>query len=283
MVRYQWTIKTTADGLLTGNADGTVYLSLHGLDAQMPELEIASKDLPIEGSFEKGGLATGVVEVEQDLGDLQTGRLRSDNRWHVDSVTVKDLGDGRQWTARVATWNDETGDFPLLRFAADEPAVDDIPPERSSPERPEPDEDLRTQLVELQRKYDALQRQCQRGGSGGQAAPTMETYELVAMKGLRLVPLDTVLFVGLSGGFELQPGTTLFVSKDPAEGFGLGGMPGRWADWYPDRSPADFGLAPTKGVLGWAVGRGGSAQGWAVSSDVLKDLLGPDWQNDLYG
>lgn len=292
MVSYQWTIKTTGDGLLTGGEDGTVYLSLHGLDHQLPEVLIGEPDGEHEGSFAKSGVASGIIEVKDDLGELQTGRLRTTAPWHVESVAVTDLSNGRCWLAEVDQWADDTGDFPLLRFAPC--ARSDVPPptqDEPEPERPidaDPEHDAQRDDVPgsgLKMEIERLKRQLrelgaeleQRKKRQGTDRPFI-TYELVATQNGRLVPLDSVLFVGLSGGFELAPGTSLALATDPAEGFGLGGLPGRWGEFYPRTEPTAFGLLPRSGVLGWAK----AARAWAIPGQVLEDLLGPAWQREIF-
>jgi hypothetical protein len=115
-MRYRWTIKT-GDAMYAGT-DSSVFLSLAGLDASMREVEISDPDTI--NDWEKGDQNHGVIETD-DLGELQTGTLRSDNSgpssgWQVDWVKVQNEEDGREWTATVGKW-DDNGRFPMLKFA----------------------------------------------------------------------------------------------------------------------------------------------------------------------
>lgn len=108
-MRYTWTIKT-GDVWYAGT-DANVFLSLNGLDAVMKEVEIS--DPGAINDWEKGDVNHGSIETE-DLGELQTGVLRSDQSgpgagWFVDWVKVRNEEDGREWTAQVGAWTDHDG------------------------------------------------------------------------------------------------------------------------------------------------------------------------------
>lgn len=294
MISYQWTITTTGDGLLTGGEEGTVFLSLHGLDHQLPETQIGSPDGEHTGSFAKSGVASGMIAVQDDLGELQTGRLRTTVPWHVETVAVRDMATNRCWEAVVNEWADSTGDFPILRFSPC--AKSEIPepsPDRPAP-RPGPNQGedsgrdgagnevgevilLKRRVAELTHELNVLRN----APCVGDGKREFVTLELVAMRGGRAVPLDEVLYVGLSGGREVLPGTTLAIGTDKSEGFGLGGLPGRWADYYPGVEPSAFGLPPASGVLGWAA-TGAKARAWAVPADLLEELLGSTWRHQFF-
>ena len=70
MSRYSWTIKTAAQAE-DGDA-GEVYLSLHGLDATTPEIKLPASE------YEPDCVESGVMDVDGELGELQTGSLRHD-------------------------------------------------------------------------------------------------------------------------------------------------------------------------------------------------------------
>ena len=114
-MRYRWTIKTGDDWY--SGTDANIFLSVSGLDASMREVEISDPDAL--NDWEKGDQNHGSIETE-DLGELQTGTLRSDGSgpgpgWKVDWVKVQNEEDGREWTATVGKF-DEGGRFPMLRF-----------------------------------------------------------------------------------------------------------------------------------------------------------------------
>lgn len=114
-MRYHWYI-TTMKRRYAGT-DATVFLSLAGLDSVMKELEIGDPD---DGNdWEEGETNHGTVETEE-LGELQTGTLRTDNSgtgsgWDVESVRIVHEEDGREWTATLNR-GDDNGRFPMLRF-----------------------------------------------------------------------------------------------------------------------------------------------------------------------
>lgn len=115
-MRYRWSVKTGS--AMYAATDANVFLSLAGLDANMREVEISDPDAI--NDWEKGDVNHGVIETD-DLGELQTGTLRTDNSgpgsgWQVDWVKVQNEEDGREWTATVGKW-DDGGRFPMLRFA----------------------------------------------------------------------------------------------------------------------------------------------------------------------
>lgn len=108
-MRYTWTVKT-GDVWYAGT-DSNVFLSLNGSDAVMKEVQI--DDPNSINDWEKGDVNSGSVET-QDLGDLQTGVLRSDQSgpgsgWYVDWVKIRNEDDGREWTAQVGAWSDHDG------------------------------------------------------------------------------------------------------------------------------------------------------------------------------
>lgn len=108
-MRYTWTIRT-GDVWYAGT-DSNVYLSLNGSDAVMKEVQI--DDPNSVNDWEKGDVNSGSIET-QDLGELQTGILRSDQSgpgsgWYVDWVKVRNEDDGREWTAQIGAWSDHDG------------------------------------------------------------------------------------------------------------------------------------------------------------------------------
>lgn len=108
-MRYTWTVKT-GDVWYAGT-DANVFLSLNGLDAVMKEVQI--DDPNSINDWEKGDVNTGSIETE-DLGELQTGLLRSDQSgpgsgWYVDWVKIRNEEDGREWTAQIGAWSDHDG------------------------------------------------------------------------------------------------------------------------------------------------------------------------------
>ncbi len=70
----------------------------------------------------------------------------------------------------------------------------------------------------------------------------------------------------------------------PAFGFterdyrGLGGVPGRWRDFYGDQCPSKFGHDPKLVVMSWDHK---ADKGRVVSVGLLDDILGATWKEQL--
>lgn len=75
----------------------------------------------------------------------------------------------------------------------------------------------------------------------------------------------------------MVPGGRVIVGEAPGEGFGLAGVPGRWAAFYGGRSPAEFGLDADKGVLG-----SDGSRGWALNATFLAQVFGAGWRAAIY-
>ncbi len=64
----------------------------------------------------------------------------------------------------------------------------------------------------------------------------------------------------------------------PSEGRGLAGQPGRWREFYPQKSPSECGFVENVGVLCWEDGDG---RAHAAEAGLLSAALGPDWRMRL--
>jgi hypothetical protein len=64
----------------------------------------------------------------------------------------------------------------------------------------------------------------------------------------------------------------------PSEGRGLGGQPGRWREFYPQKPPGECGFVENVGVLCWEDGDG---RAHAAEAGLLSAALGPDWRMRL--
>jgi hypothetical protein len=106
-MRYVWYIQTGNEWF--AGTDSNIYLSLNGLDAVMKEVLI--DDPSSDNDWERGALNSGVIETE-DLGELQSGLLRSDHsgapptNWKVEWIKIMNEEDGREWTAGIGKWSD---------------------------------------------------------------------------------------------------------------------------------------------------------------------------------
>lgn len=238
MTRYSWTIKTAADA-----ADiplGEVYLSLHGLTATTHALKLPPRE------YTSASVESGVLEVEGDLGELQTGSLRAVDStrktWPVEWVQILNLSDGRTWTAPGGVC--DTGSCPLLQF------------ERTRGP---------TAIQPMEKKDEQI------------LPPALQTFEIYGMQSGRVVPLSQILRM-VSGIKKLVPGCRIFVTDAGSQGFGLAGEPGRWEDLYPGVNPAAHGLDPDKPVLA-----SDGARGWVVDAHYLAMLFGAEWRQVVYG
>ena len=61
---------------------------------------------------------------------------------------------------------------------------------------------------------------------------------------------------------------SVMVTQAPNEGYGLGGVPGRWSMYYAGRSPAEFGLDSDKAVMA-----SDGSRGWALPSSLLTQIF----------
>lgn len=138
-------------------------------------------------------------------------------------------------------------------------------------------ENLKAQakLRELQAERDRLLA----GGTGtgtGTTPGTFRTYEIYGTLNGVKVPLAQVV-VNQGGRYVMVPGGVLFVGDNPADGFGLAGIPGRWSTYYGGQSPTQFGLDADRAVMGWD-----GARGWAVPASTLMQMFGADWRMKIY-
>lgn len=238
MPRYSWSIKPAESA--TGDAPLAVYLALHGLRAATPEIKLSSRE------YADATAEAGFLDVEEDLGELQTGSLRADfstpTPWPVEWVRIVDLSDGRTWTALGGVCEPE-GVCPLLRF-----------------------EKTRRPMARciLAKEPTPLFR------------PAVRTYEIFGMQHGRVVPLTQVLRIA-AGVKTLRPGSRVWITASESQGFGLAGAPGRWAELYPDEDPAAHGLDSDKPVLA-----SDGTRGWVLDAHYLAMLFGADWRRVVY-
>ena len=106
------------------------------------------------------------------------------------------------------------------------------------------------------------------------------TYELFAINELdgSAVPLLAAFPLHKQEGrthMRLQIGDTA------TDGFGLAGAPGRWQDFYGERSPTDFGHDVDRAVMYWEPTKSGG-RGKALPIAWLLTYVGPDWRNKLF-
>jgi len=273
MTRYSWMIHTADEE--TGEVAGDVYLSLHGLKASTQELKLPRRD------FAGGTVESGIIEVGRDLGELQTGSLRTEDSarslWITDSIRVVNLSDGRQWTARGVTC-DLGGSCSLLQF---ERTRDPVALEKSKRDRDQNLDDAGRGSPEDRAAGDERHQMDgdgpRDGGSSRNARSVVRTYELFGNHQGRLVPLAEILRIR-AGIKQLIPGAQVLVTDQESQGFGLGGEPGLWQDLYPDVDPALYGLDTDKPILA-----SDGSRGWVVDAHYLAMIFGAQWRRVVYG
>lgn len=307
-MRYRWEIRT-GDTWYAGT-DANVFLALTGSTSSMKEMEI--NDPGTNNDWEKGDVNHGVFETA-DLGNISTGTLRHDGGgagpdWTVDYCKITNDEDGRVWLAGVNTELKSNQPFRLVfrltdkgqyeelqRRAAEEAArkrqeaedsetkADEEQADREAAEqerlfKKELDAQKRKLKQELERakmqaELDKLRGQIGQTSGGSSGSTTgLRTVEFFGVINGSVVPLSRAVTVGGSG-VQIQPGARVMRGDSGADGFGLGGAPGRWSAFYGGSNPADFGLPANVGVLG-----SDGSRGWVLSSDFLRQLFGSGWQ-----
>ena len=102
------------------------------------------------------------------------------------------------------------------------------------------------------------------------------TYEIYGRLNGRQVPIWKELsFDGVT--FHIKQGGRILVSHNPAEGYGVGGMPGSWTQLYGSRSPMDWGLDADKGVVAFD-----GERAYAVPATQLVEIFGAGWRLVVY-
>ena len=102
------------------------------------------------------------------------------------------------------------------------------------------------------------------------------TYELYGRMNGRQVPIWKELrFDGMT--FHIKQGGRILISHNAAEGYGYGGTPGGWAQLYGNRSPADWGLDPDRGVVAFD-----GSRAFAVPESQLVEIFGTGWRQTVY-
>lgn len=317
-MQYRWTIKT-GDVYLAGT-DADVFLSLVGDNAAMKEIEISEPG--DSNNWEGGETNSGLIQTE-DLGEIQRGTLRHNNKWanagwHVDWVKITNEEDNREWTATIGRF-DDGGRFPPLIFSrTSDGQYDQIQRQKAIKEQADRDKlenDKKKRELDQQAKDDELaQREAEaeldrqkrqlenelkkakneaelakiraqidaaRGSTTTSPPPVVtgafRTYELFGILNGASVPLNRVVTVDGSGRVSVMGGARVMIGESATDGFGLGGVPGRWQMYYPGRSPAEFGLDADKGVLG-----SDGSRGWVLAGTFLAQVFGPNWRTALY-
>ena len=93
----------------------------------------------------------------------------------------------------------------------------------------------------------------------------------------RRIPLrDAVFSQGNAWYLRSYAATALGIKA--GSGTGLAGTPGRWEEFYPGRSPTEYGFDATLAVLFWD---DGARRAYAADIAILQAVLGHDWKASL--
>jgi len=151
------------------------------------------------------------------------------------------------------------------------------------------EKELERELIKARKEAELAKKRAEldklRGTTSGGSTPmpgggagAFRTYELFGILGGRTVPLAQVVVCDrVTGICSVVPGGRVMVGDQPADGFGLAGVPGRWQTFYGGRSPAEFGLDADKGVLG-----SDGSRGWALNASFLSQVFGAGWRAAVY-
>lgn len=281
--RFRWTIQTiNATGELK---KAHVFLSLHGLDASMQELELTSAEDP--ELFQSGQLASGTLSVKDGLGDIHAGSLRAAGirsaEWTVGWLRITSLLDGKQWKAIDVGTSDEEGRLPLLKFERiDPPELEEVEPDAASDDSDQdegstpvdddgPDQEEPTAAVLLNKLLANTPFWSSKISAPRESIPT--TYEIFGRLGGELVPL-TSIFNESTG---LVPGGRVFVGNESTDGYGYAGTPGRGAEVFQGASPVEYGLDEDKPVVIFD-----GTRAWPAHAAYLTRLYGATWRKVIY-
>lgn len=94
----------------------------------------------------------------------------------------------------------------------------------------------------------------------------------------RRVPFRDAVLRRFDGSWSLRRSARARLGVSPQEGYGLGGVPGRWRELFPTRSPTEFGLDGDVGVL---YADEDDARTYAAGAAQLKQILGAGWRAQL--
>jgi hypothetical protein len=84
----------------------------------------------------------------------------------------------------------------------------------------------------------------------------------------------------LGGGWTLNASVQARLALNPDEGYGLGGVPGRWNEFFPGCPPTRYGLDADIGVL-YADDNERRERTYAADPDLLQQTLGTDWRTRI--
>ncbi len=313
-MHYRWEIKTGTTWY--AGTDANVYLSLRGDKASMAEIELNDPDDTNDwekGDVNHGTIDTADLGNVQ-TGTLKHDGGGASPDWTPEYVRITNDEDGRVWLAAVnveLTANqvqrlvfrlEDKGQFEQLERAKKEAAekarreADDAAAkaeEEEADRQAEEEERKARKAIEAEkRKLEADLRRARQqaelakaraeieklkaGASAAEGMPSgFRTLELFGQLNGQNVPLSQVL-TQQGDGFAVVPGGAVLGGESPGEGFGYGGMPGRWAEASGGQAPTAFGQDATIGIVGFD-----GARAWPVPASTLAQIFGANWRSSL--
>lgn len=110
------------------------------------------------------------------------------------------------------------------------------------------------------------------------ARSSIRTVELLFQdESRRRIPLREAVF-SQGNAWYLRSYAATALGIKSGSGTGLAGMPGRWEEFYPGRSPTEYGFDATLAVLFWD---DGARRAYAADVAILQAVLGLDWRDSL--
>jgi|JI9StandDraft_1071089.scaffolds.fasta_scaffold78003_2 hypothetical protein len=314
-MKYGVIIKTS--DLFQSGTDANVYLGMQGSLGSMREVQISDEQAVNDFERNDTNHASVETADLGDIksGTLREDRSLAGSGWAVDWIKIRNEEDDREWTATVGTWSDSdgrTGKFPTLRFTlTDRGRFDEIQRQKAGDAAQlSDDEDIKRQEKEFaqqKRQIDLDLRKAKQevelmkaraeidklragtvtppvptsgsgGGWNGGSPSGVRTYELFGMMNGGTVPLTQAIILDRqTGQCSVVPGARVMVGESATDGFGLGGIPGRWQMYYAGRSPSEFGQDADKGIVGWD-----GSRAWVFPAQQLAQIFGANWRMAIY-
>ncbi len=183
----------------------------------------------------------------------------------------------------------EDADAKAEEEAADREAAAEERKYRKDLERQKRQMQLELQKAKQEAELAKLRAQIDSARGGGQTpsgmppgtqlppgVPSVQTFEVFGIVNGRLAPMTSAI-TNNGGRWTVNPGASVMVTQAPNEGYGLGGVPGRWSMFYAGRSPSEFGLDADKAVMA-----SDGSRGWALPATLLTQIFGANWRQAVY-
>ena len=104
--------------------------------------------------------------------------------------------------------------------------------------------------------------------------PALRTVELYFVNRLgQRMTFDSAT-IHRAGRWRVDHRARAMLGFGPMEGRGLGGQPGKWREFYPQKSPSECGFVENIGVLCW---EDGERRAYATEAGLLRAAFGVTW------